>query len=52
MIIDITEYTLKQKWVEHVARIKDYRCIELCTEWQPWEGRDEGGDQVGDGKTP
>ena len=30
-IVDITEYTLKQKW----RRIKDNRWTKRCTEWQP-----------------
>ena len=36
-IIDIIEYTLKQKWrcVGHKTRVKDNRWTKRCTEWQP-----------------
>ena len=36
-IIDIIEYTLKQKWKRagHTARLKDNRWTKRCTEWQP-----------------
>ena len=36
-IIDIIEYTLKQKWkwAGHIARLKDNRWTKRCTEWQP-----------------
>ena len=36
-IIDIIEYTLKQKWkwAGHIARMKDNRWTKRCTEWQP-----------------
>ena len=59
-IIDIIEYTLKQKWkwAGHIARMKDNRWPEHCTEWQPLtqsgnqgEGRDQEDDQAEDGKT-
>ena len=38
-IIDMIEYTLKQKWrrAGHIARMKDNRWTKLCTEWQPKE---------------
>ena len=41
-IIDIIEYTLKQKWkwAGHIARMKDNRWTKRCTEWQPRRGRD------------
>ena len=50
-IIDIIEYTLKQKWkwAGHIARMKDNRWTKRCTEWQPRRGRDQGDDQVEDG---
>ena len=34
-IIDIIEYTLKQKWkwAGHIARLKDNRWTRRCTEW-------------------
>ena len=40
-IIDIIEYTLKQKWkwAGHIARLKDNRWTRRCTEWQPRRGR-------------
>ena len=41
-IIDITEYTLKEKWkwVGHIARMKDNRCpTKCCTEWQLRRGK-------------
>ena len=40
-IIDITEYTLKQKWrwAGHIARMKDDRWTKRCTEWQPRRGK-------------
>ena len=36
-IIDIIEYTLKQKWkwAGHISRMKDNRWTKRCTEWQP-----------------
>ena len=36
-IIDIIEYTLKQKWkwAGHIARLEDNRWTKRCTEWQP-----------------
>ena len=36
-IIDIIEYTLKQKWkwAGHIARMTDNRWTKRCTEWQP-----------------
>ena len=39
-IIDIIEYTLKQKWkwAGHIARLKDNRWTRRCTEWQPRRG--------------
>ena len=35
-IIDIIEYTLKQKWkwAGHIARLKDNRWTKRCTEWR------------------
>ena len=41
MIIDIIEYTLKQKWrwAGHVARMKDNSWAKRCTEWQPRRGK-------------
>ena len=35
--IDITEYTLTQKWrwAGHIARMKDNWWPKRCTEWQP-----------------
>ena len=45
-IIDIIEYTLKQKWkwAGHIARLKDNRWTRRCTEWQPRRGkRSRGG---------
>ena len=40
-IIDIIEYTLKQKWkwASHIARMKDNRWTKRCTEWQPRRGK-------------
>ena len=40
-IIDIIEYTLKQKWkwAGHIARVKDNRWTRRCTEWQPRRGK-------------
>ena len=40
-IIDIIEYTLKQKWkwAGHIARMKDNRRTQRCTEWQPRRGK-------------
>ena len=40
-IIDIIEYTLKQKWkwAGHIARLKDNRWTRRCTEWQPRRGK-------------
>ena len=40
-IIDIIEYTLKQKWrwAGHIARTKDNRWTKHCTEWQPRRGK-------------
>ena len=40
-IIDIMEYTLKQKWkwAGHIARLKDNRWTRRCTEWQPRRGK-------------
>ena len=50
-IIDIIEYTLKQKWkwAGHIARLKDNRWTRRCTEWQG-EGRGREDDQAEDGK--
>ena len=40
-MIDIIEYTLKQKWkwAGHIARLKDNRWTKRCTEWQPRRGK-------------
>ena len=40
-IIDIIEYTLKQKWrrAKHTARMKNNRWTKRCTEWQPRRGK-------------
>ena len=40
-IIDIIEYTLKQKWkwAGHIARLRDNRWTKRCTEWQPRRGK-------------
>ena len=40
-IIDIIEYTLKQKWrsAGHIARMKDNTWTKRCTEWQPRKGK-------------
>ena len=40
-IIDIVEYTPKEKWrwAVHIARMKDNRWTKLCTEWQPRRGK-------------
>ena len=40
-IIDIIEYTMKQKWTwaGHIARLKDNRWTRRCTEWQPRRGK-------------
>ena len=40
-VIDIIEYTLKQKWkwAGHIARLKDNRWTKRCTEWQPRRGK-------------
>ena len=40
-IIDIIEYTLKQKWrwARHIARMKDNWWTKRCTEWQPRRGK-------------
>ena len=63
-IIDIIEYTLKQKWrwAGHIARMKNSRWTKRCTEWRPRRGGGGGGgggggeraqkdDQAEDGKT-
>ena len=46
-IIDIIEYTLKQKWKwpGHIARLKDNRWTKRCTEWQPRRGKRSRGRQ-------
>ena len=43
-IIDIIEYTRKQKWrwAGHIARIEDNRWTKRCTEWQPMRGKRSG----------
>ena len=40
-IVDIIEFTLKQKWrcAGHIARMKDNRWTKGCTEWQPKRGK-------------
>ena len=40
-IIDIIEYTLKQKWkwAGHIASLEDNRWTKRCTEWQPRRGK-------------
>ena len=40
-IIEIIEYTLKQKWewAGHIARMKDNSWTKRCTEWQPRRGK-------------
>ena len=40
-IIDIIEYTLKQKWrwAGRIARMKDNRWTKCSTEWQPRRGK-------------
>ena len=40
-VIDIIEYTLKQKWrrAGHKARMKDNMWTKRCTEWQPRRGK-------------
>ena len=40
-IINIIEYTLKQKWkwAGHIARLEDNRWTKRCTEWQPRRGK-------------
>ena len=40
-IIDIIEYTLKQKWrwAGHMSRMKDNTWTKRCTEWQPRRGK-------------
>ena len=40
-ILDIIEYTLKQKWkwAGHIARMKDNRWTKRCTQWQPRRGK-------------
>ena len=40
-IIDIIEYTLKQKWkwTGHIARLEDNRWTKRCTDWQPRRGK-------------
>ena len=50
-IIDIIEYTLKQKWkwACQIARMKDNRCA--AQSGNQGEGRDQGDDQAEDGKT-
>ena len=44
-VIDIIEYTLKQKWkwAGHIARLKDNRWTKRCTEWQPRRGKRKRG---------
>ena len=44
-IIDLIEYTLKQKWkwAGHIARLKDNRWTRRCTEWQPRRGKKSRG---------
>ena len=45
VIIDIIEYTLKQKWRwdGHIPRMKDNRWTKRCTEWQPRRGKTSRG---------
>ena len=52
-MIDIIEYTLKQKWkwAGHIARMKDNRWTKRCTSGNQAEGRDQWDDQAEDGKT-
>ena len=40
-IIDIIEYTLKQKWkwAGHIAGLEDNRWTKRCTAWQPRRGK-------------
>ena len=40
-IIDIIEYTLREKWrySGHIARMKDNGLTKRCTEWQPRRGK-------------
>ena len=40
-IIDIIEYTLKQKWkwAGHIARLRDNMWTKRCTKWQPRRGK-------------
>ena len=40
-IIEIIEYTLKQKWkwAGHIARLEDNRWTKRCTEWQSRRGK-------------
>ena len=49
-IIDVIEYTLKQKWrwAGHMARIGGPNAAQSGSQG---EGRDQGDDQVEDGKT-
>ena len=44
-IIDIIEYTLKQKWrwAGYIARMKDNRGSKRCIEWQPTRGKKSRG---------
>ena len=40
-IIDIVEYTLKQKWkwARHLAKMKNNTWTKRCTQWQPRTGK-------------
>ena len=51
-IIDIIEYTLKQKWkwAGHITRLKDNRLTRRCTDGSQGEGRGREDDQAEDGK--
>ena len=51
-IIDIIEYTLKQKWkwAGHIARLKDNRWTKLSQSGSQGEGRGREDDQAEDGK--
>ena len=52
-IIDIVEYTLKQKWrwAGHIARMKDNRWTNAGQSGNQGQGRDQEDDQAEDGKT-
>ena len=51
-IIDIIEYTLKQKWkwAQHIARIRTIGGLNAAQSGNQGEGRDQGDEHAEDGK--